>query len=126
MLIIQLLGKVLMLRGSQEVNFCSYALYFLISFYFIMFFAHHAALTCDNILLLSSPNGEFAGRKIVEVVIKLRLGNTSRRLVTGKRDMVGTSPEGNILYLTCRVAEFRDLCHPDQKRVYCFQKMRGR
>ena len=95
---------------------------------FYIFFVQHAALTWDNILFSSSPDGEFAGRKTVEVVNffdkpnKLWLGNASRRLETGKRDLVCTCPEGNMLCLPCRVAEFKELCHPNQTRAYCYLK----
>ena len=37
-------------------------------------------------------------------------------------NVVCTCPDGNILCLPCRVEEFKELCHPDQTRIYCFQK----
>ena len=89
-----------------------------------LFFVQHVALTWDNILFSSSPDGEFVGRKTVEVGTfldksnKSRLGNTSRRLETGKKDMACTCPEGNILCLTSKMAEFKELCHPNQTKVY--------
>ena len=88
-------------------------------------------LTWSNIVFSTVPDGAFKGRETVDFVgfldksHKLSITNTTRRMETCKRDVICTCPEGDVLCVVCRLKDYKNLCHRDQKKVYCYQQKKA-